>query len=135
LAYSGGLLDAIRKRNEDFAIVWKSQAWDMVVWVIPKGTVNLKEALDFIVFASDPKRMAVQAELHAYAPVRRSAMAFIDDRVRKYLPTANENAGNALRIDYKWWITHKQALEIKARFAQWRAEKPWRYNFNPLDES
>ena len=60
-AYSGGILDAIKKRNEDLAIVWDGQVWDMVVWVIPKGTVNLKEALDFIVFASDPKRMAVQA--------------------------------------------------------------------------
>jgi len=134
-AYSGGILDAIKKRNEDLAIVWDGQVWDMVVWVIPKGTVNLKEAIDFIVFASDPKRMAVQANHIAYAPVRKSAMAFIDESVRKYLPTTKENAGNALRIDYKWWIANKQAIEIKARFAQWRIEKPWRYNFNPPDES
>lgn len=93
--------------------------------------VNLKEALDFIVFASDPKRMAVMAELNAYAPVRKSAMAFIDDSVRKYLPTSKENADNALRMGYKWWITNKQAIEIEARFAQWRVEKPWRYHFEP----
>jgi putative spermidine/putrescine transport system substrate-binding protein len=134
-AYSGGILDAIKKRNEDLAIVWDGEFWDILVWVIPKGTVNLKEALDFIVFASDPKRMAVQANHIAYAPVRKSAMAFIDDRVRKYLPTTKENAGNALRVNYKWWITNKQAIEIKARFAQWRIEKPWRYNFNRPDES
>jgi len=130
-AYSGGILDAIQKRNEDLAIVWDGQVWDMVVWVIPKGTVNLKEAIDFIVFASDPKRMAVQANHIAYAPVRKSAMAFIDDRVRKYLPTTKENSGNVLRIDYKWWITNKKAIEIKARFAQWRVEKPWRPDFDP----
>ena len=134
-AYSGGILDAIRNRNEDLAIVWDSRAWDMVVWVIPKGAVNLKEALDFIVFASDPKRMALQAELHAYAPVRKSAMALIGDSVRKYLPTTKENAGNVLRIDYKWWATNKQAIEIETRFARWRNEKPWRYNPNPRDES
>jgi putative spermidine/putrescine transport system substrate-binding protein len=134
-AYSGGILDAIKKRNEDLAIVWDGEFWDILVWVIPKGTVNLKEALDFIVFASDPKRMAVQANHIAYAPVRKSAMAFIDDRVRKYLPTTKENAGNALRVNYKWWITHKKAIEIKARFARWRNEKPWRYNFNRPDES
>jgi len=128
-AYSGGILDAIKKRNENLGIVWDGQVWDMVVWVIPKGTANLKEAIDFIVFASDPKRMAFQANHIAYAPARKSAMAFIDDRVRKYLPTAKKNAGNALRVDYKWWNTYKQAIEIKARFAQWRIEKPWRYNF------
>ncbi len=130
-AYSGGILDAIRKRNEDLAIVWDGQVWDIVVWVIPKGTVNLKKALDFIVFASDPKRMAVHANYISYAPVRKSAMAFIDDSVRKYLPTAKENAGNVLRLDYKWWLTNKKAIEIAARFAQWRVEKPWRYHFEP----
>jgi putative spermidine/putrescine transport system substrate-binding protein len=134
-APSGRIFNAIRDRNEDLAIVWDGQVWNMNVWIIPKGTANLKEALDFIVFASDPKRMAVQAELNAYAPVRKSAMAFVDDSVRKYLPTAKENAGNVLRIDYKWWATHKQAIEVEARFAQWRIEKPWRYDFNRLDES
>ena len=38
-------------------------------------------------------------------------------------------------MGFKWWSTNKQAIEIEARFAQWRVEKPWRYNFNPLDES
>ena len=130
-AYSGGILDAIKKRNEDLAIVWDGQVWDMLVWMIPKGTVNLKEALDFIVFASDPKRMAAHANYISYAPVRKSAVTYIDDRVRKYLLTTNKNVGNILRIDHKWWITNKQAIAIKARFAQWRVEKPWRPDFDP----
>jgi putative spermidine/putrescine transport system substrate-binding protein len=130
-AYSGTILDAIKKHNQDLAVIWDGQVWDMGVWMIPKGTVNFKEALDFIVFASEPKRMAVQANHIAYAPARKSAMAFIDDRVRKYLPTAKENAGNVLRIDYKWWITNKKAIQIKARFAQWRLEKTWRPDFRP----
>jgi putative spermidine/putrescine transport system substrate-binding protein len=129
-AYSGGILDAIRNRNEDLAIVWDSRAWDMVVWVIPKGAVNLKEAYDFIVFASDPKRMAAHANYISYAPVRKSAVAYLDDSVRKYIPTANKKVGNILRIDHKWWINNKKATEIEARFAQWRVEKPWRYQFD-----
>jgi len=134
-AYSGRIFNAIRDRSEDLAIVWDGQVRDAEVWVIPKGTANLKEALDFIVFASDPKRMAVHAELNAYAPVRKSAMAFVDDSVREYLPTAKENVGNVIGMGYKWWTTNKKAIEIEARFARWRVEKPWRYNFNPLDES
>ncbi len=134
-AYSGRIFNAIKDRSEDLAIVWDGQVRDAEVWVIPKGTANLKEALDFIVFASDPKRMAVHAELNAYAPVRKSAMAFIDDSVRKYLPTAKENVGNVIGMGYKWWTTNKKAIEIEARFAQWRVEKPWRYKFNPPDES
>jgi putative spermidine/putrescine transport system substrate-binding protein len=130
-AYSGGMLDAIKKGNEEFAIVWDGQVWDMVVWVIPKGTVNLKEAFDFIVFASDPKRMAVHANYISYAPVRKSAMAFMDGSLQKYLMTSKENGANVLRIDYKWWLNNKKSIEIAARFAQWRVEKPWRYRFAP----
>ena len=130
-AWNGRIFSAIKDRNEDLAIVWDGQVWDMDVWVIPKGTANLKEALDFIVFASDPKRMAVQTEHIAYAPVRKSAMAFVGDSVRKYLPTAKENALNVLPIGYEWWATHEQAME--GRFARWREEKPWRYNFDRLD--
>jgi len=132
-AYSGRIFNAIRDRSEDLAIVWDGQVRDAEVWVIPKGTANLKEALDFIVFASDPKRMAVHAELNAYAPVRKSAMAFVDDSVREYLPTAKENVGNVIGMGYKWWTTNKKAIEIEARFAQWRVEKPWRYQFDRQD--
>jgi len=71
-AWSGRIFDAIKEGSEDLAIVWDGQIWDMDVWVITKGTSNLKEALDFIVFASGPKRMAVQADHIAYAPVRKS---------------------------------------------------------------
>jgi putative spermidine/putrescine transport system substrate-binding protein len=131
-AWSGRIFDAVKEGGESLAIVWDGQIWDTEVWVIPKGSVNLKEALDFIVFASDPQRMAVQADHIAYAPVRKSAMAFVEESIRKYLPTAKENARNALRSDYKWWSTNAQALALEERFAQWRVEKPWRYNFNRL---
>jgi hypothetical protein len=36
-------------------------------------------------------------------------------------------------MGYKWWTTNKKAIEIEARFAQWRAEKPWRYQFDRQD--
>jgi len=132
-AWSGRIFDALKDRKGDLAIIWDGQIWDMDVWVIPKGAANHKEALDFIAFASDPKRMAVQANNIAYAPVRKSAMVFIDDRVRKHLPTAKENAGNVLRIGYEWWANNPQAAAMEERFTQWRVEKPWRYNFNRFD--
>ena len=77
--------------------------------------------------------MAVQADHIAYAPVGKSAMVFIDESIRKYLPTAKENARDVLWNDFNWWSTNAQAIAIEERFAQWRVEKPWRYNFNRLD--
>ena len=132
-AWSGRVFDAIKERGEDLAIVWDGQLWNMEVWVIPKGTANLGEALDFIVFASDPTRMAIQANHTAYAPARKSAMALIDDSVQKYLPTSKENARNVLRIGYEWWATNENASAMEERFTRWRAEKSWRYDFERLD--
>ena len=132
-AWSGRIFDAIREDGANLAIVWDGQIRDTEVWAIAKGSANLEEALDFIVFASDPKRMAVQADHIAYAPVRKSAMVFIDESIRKYLPTAKENARDVLWNDFNWWSTNAQAIAIEERFAQWRVEKPWRYNFNRLD--
>jgi hypothetical protein len=34
-------------------------------------------------------------------------------------------------MGFKWWATNKKAIEIEARFAQWRAEKTWSYEFDP----
>ena len=130
-AWNGRIYNALKDHNEDLAIVWDGQVWDLAVWVIPKGTANLKEALDFLVFASDPKRMAVEAEHIAYGPARKSSMALVGDSVRKHLPTAKENTRSALQIDYKWWAVHQKAMEV--RFARWREKKPWRYDFNRLD--
>ena len=47
-AWNGRIYNAIKEHGEDFAILWDGQIWDFEGWVIPKGTNNLKEALDFI---------------------------------------------------------------------------------------
>ena len=128
-AWNGRIYNANKDHNADFNIVWDGQIWDLEGWVIPKGTSNYKEALDFLVFSSDPKRMAKQAQYIAYGPARKSSMALVGDKVRKYLPTAKENARNALQFDFLWWADHKEAME--ERFRKWLRKKTWRYNFAP----
>lgn len=115
----------------NYGIIWDGQVWDLEVWVILKGTENLKAALDFIGFASDPKRMAEQARLIAYGPARKSAMTLVGEDVRRQLPTAKENKRNALQFDFKWWSVNQSAME--ARFASWLKAGTRRYRFSPPD--
>ena len=132
-AWNGRIYNAIKEHGEDFAIVWDGQIWDFEGWVIPKGTNNLKEALDFIAFSSDPKRMAKQTQYIAYSPSRKSAMAIVDDNVLRHLPTAEENARNSLQFNFRWWADNKVAIE--ERFAKWLSEGSWGYDFNALDKN
>jgi putative spermidine/putrescine transport system substrate-binding protein len=132
-AWNGRIYNSIKDLGEDFVIVWDGHIRDLGVWVIPKGTNNLEEALDFLVFSSDPKRMAIQAQYIAYGPARKSSMALVGDEVRKYLPTAEENARNALQFNFLWWADNKVAME--KRFAKWLSKGSWRYDFSADDEN
>jgi putative spermidine/putrescine transport system substrate-binding protein len=130
-AWNGRIFNAKQNRGENCTIVWDGQVWDLEVWVIPKGTENLKEALDFIGFASDPRRMAEQAKHIAYGPARKSAIALVSEDVRKQLPTAKENGRNALQLDFRWWSENGAAMEV--RFSKWLKTKARRYKFNAPD--
>jgi putative spermidine/putrescine transport system substrate-binding protein len=130
-AWNGRIFSAKQNRGGNSTIVWDGQVWDLEVWVIPKGTENLKEALDFIGFASDPRRMAEQAKLIAYGPARKSAMALVSEDVRNQLPTAKENKRNALQFDFKWWSENGAAMEV--RFSKWLKTGARRYKFNAPD--
>jgi putative spermidine/putrescine transport system substrate-binding protein len=131
-AWNGRIYNAIKELGEDFTILWDGQIRDLEVWAIPKGTNNLEEALDFLIFSSDPKRMAMQAQYIAYGPARKSSMALVSDKVRRYLPTAEENSRNDLQFNFLWWADNKVAME--ARFAKWLSKGSWRYDFTEPDK-
>jgi putative spermidine/putrescine transport system substrate-binding protein len=80
--------------------------------------------LRFIAFATDPGRLAVQAQLIAYGPMRKSALALVGKHpvvgveMLAFLPTAPDNFKKALKFDEGWWDTNGAALQ--SRFEAWR---------------
>lgn len=119
-AYNGRLYHAIAQNDKNFAIVWDRQIWDMDLWAIPKHSLNKDTALDFIKFSTAPERLAAQAEIIAYGPARKSAMAYVPDEVKPHLPTAFPNMKTALRLDADWWAANQARLN--ERFEAWLAE-------------
>jgi len=118
-AFNGRVYAAIADEDQPFAIIWDGQVWDMDLWSVVKGTKNLDAAMKFIAFASRPERMAHQAEIIAYSPVRESALPMVADAVRPHLPTYEPNFRNALQNDAQWWADHLDALNV--RFNAWLA--------------
>lgn len=131
-AWNGRIFDEVERRGGAIGILWDHPVWSLDVWAIPKDAVNGAEAMEFIAFATTAERMAAQADLIAYGPMRRSAGPLVDPAVQPFLPTAEGRAEGAIRIDYAWWAEH-QAV-IGRQFDAWlRNEDGFVYNFNRDD--
>jgi putative spermidine/putrescine transport system substrate-binding protein len=124
--YSGRIFRAAVSAREGVDVIWDGQIYDLDLWAIPKGAANKDEARRFIAFATEPARMAAQAELIAYGPMRKSAITLvgkhpnIDIEMKSYLPTAPDNFRKALKFDEVWWAGHGE--ELGKRFQAWREQ-------------
>ncbi|MFZ2018664.1 MAG: ABC transporter substrate-binding protein [Methyloceanibacter sp.] len=122
--YSGRIFRAAVGDSKRLGVIWDGQVYDLDIWAIPKGAKNKDGAKRFIVFASDPARLAAQAELIAYGPMRKSALQLvgkhpvINVEMKDFLPTSPDNFKKALRFDEAWWSAHGE--ELTKRFQEWR---------------
>ena len=122
--YSGRIFRAAVGDRQRLGVIWDGQIYDLDFWAIPKGAKNKDGAKRFITFATDPARLAAQAQLIAYGPMRKSAISLvgkhpvIDVEMKDFLPTAPDNFKKALRFDDAWWSAHGE--ELAKRFQEWR---------------
>jgi putative spermidine/putrescine transport system substrate-binding protein len=125
-SYSGRIFRAAVGQRQRLGVIWDGQIYDLDLWAIPKGAKNKAAAMRFIAFATEPERLAAQARLIAYGPMRKSALELVGQHpvinvdMKDFLPTAPDNFKTALRFDDAWWTQHGEAL--KKRFEAWRAE-------------
>jgi putative spermidine/putrescine transport system substrate-binding protein len=124
--YSGRIFRAALAARQRIDVVWEGQIYDLDLWAIPKASKNKDEAKRFIAFATDPAQMAAQAELIAYGPMRKSAIALVGKHpkigieMKSFLPTAPDNFQKALKFDEAWWSTHGE--ELGKRFQAWKEQ-------------
>jgi putative spermidine/putrescine transport system substrate-binding protein len=122
--YSGRIFRAAVGDRQRLGVIWDGQVYDLDLWAIPKGAKNKDGAMRFITFATDPARLAAQAQLIAYGPMRKSALELvgkhpvIDVEMKGFLPTAPDNFKKALKFDDAWWSAHGE--ELQKRFEEWR---------------
>lgn len=121
--YSGRIFRATVGDRQRLGVIWDGQIYDLDLWAIPKNARNKDGARRFITFATDPARLAAQAQLIAYGPMRKSALALvgkhpvIDVEMKDFLPTAPDNFKRALKFDAAWWSSH--SAELTKRFEEW----------------
>ena len=120
-AYNGRIYSAMVTDKKPFGFLWDGQVKNIEGYAIVKGAKNLKEAQQFIRYATQADVVAKMAPLTAYGPVRKSAMPLVDAKVAPYLPTAPANQGGAINVDVGFWADHGDDLNQK--FAVWLGRK------------
>ena len=124
--YSGRIFRAAILNRQRIDTIWDAQIYDLDLWAIPKSSPHKEAAKRFITFATAPERMAEQAALIAYGPMRKSAIdqvgknPTLDVEVKTFLPTAPDNFKTALKFDQAFWDAHGE--ELGKRFKDWRAK-------------
>jgi len=122
--YSGRIFRALAGGGDRMDLLWDGQIYDLDIWAIPKTAPNKDAAKRFIAFAAAPERLAAQARLIGYGPMRKSAIPLVGKHpevgveMMRFLPTAPENFKNALKFDEAWWNEH--GGELTKRFETWR---------------
>ena len=125
-AYNGRIFDAALKDKKPFEIVWDGQIWDIDLWVIPKGSPNKAQALEFLKFSTSTQALAEQAKWISYAPARQSSIPLVgkfqDGKtdMAPHMPTSPKNFTNAVQNDFLYWADRQD--ELTKRFNAWLAQ-------------
>jgi putative spermidine/putrescine transport system substrate-binding protein len=115
-----GRIDAAQREGKNLQITWTGGIYDLDYWAMPKGTPNKDMAQKFIAMASSPDAQAEYARNISYGPTNNKALAKLDAKVLKLLPTSPANSKDALQFNVNFWADQGEALE--KRFAAWAAQ-------------
>ncbi|MBN2742207.1 MAG: ABC transporter substrate-binding protein [Rhodobacteraceae bacterium] len=124
-AYNGRIFNAKVAENQPFKIVWDGQVLDFDLFVIPKGAPHMKEAKEYLKFATSTPQLANQAKWISYGPARKSSAPLVGlyqdgkTEMGPEMPTAEANMKNALVNDFEFWADHD--TELSERFNAWLA--------------
>lgn len=111
---NGRIFNAIQHEGKPFTIVWNNNMYDLGAWSIVKGTPKLKQALEFVAFATSTKALTGFQDV-AYGPPRKSSMAQVDKAIVQALPTSHLDEGT--RVDSVFWADYGESLGEK--FNEW----------------
>jgi putative spermidine/putrescine transport system substrate-binding protein len=117
--FHGRIYDANTKDGKNFAVFWDGQITVPDLFVVVKGSKNVKTAMDFVMFATGTKPLADQTKFIPYAPARKSSLKLVEDKTKLWLPGPAQS-GRGFQTDAGWWADH--ADELNQKFAAWLAK-------------
>jgi len=104
-------------KGADVSIVWNQNLWGVDNWAILAGTPNADACREFIKFASDPKRQAIQAEFFPAGFTQPDAFKYVKPEIARLSPTAPDNMKSGVQINARYWLENQAA--VIERFNGW----------------
>ncbi len=75
-------------------------------FLIPRGSKNKREAMEFISFVLEPDNQANFSKRIPYGPVRTAAMEQLTPARQAMMPSAPENFSKGFLMNSTWWADH-----------------------------
>ena len=116
---NGRATQSILDHKAPFAFVWNGATYSghSEGWFVPTGCPNPIGGMKFLDIVGRAEYQAVFARLLYYAPQNPKAIALLDDRIAKLMPSYPANEKVAHVIDYTWWADN--AATVQRRFQEW----------------
>jgi len=116
-APNGRVAVANRTEHHNFGLQWSGALLSVDWWVVPKGSVFLRAAQQFLYFAGTP---AIEAHVVATVPypgLAKGVNDFIPPDLQAVSPTTAQNSQAAVLVDDSFWRDNQDKLST--RFASW----------------
>ena len=116
---NGRATQSILDHKAPFALVWNGAIFSGhgEGWFVPTGCPNPIGGMKFLDFVGRAEYQAVFARLLYYAPQNPKAIALLEDKIAKLMPSypANEKVSHIVNFD--WWADNLKA--VQRRFEEW----------------
>ena len=116
---NGRATQSILDHQAPFALVWNEATYSGhgEGWIVPAGCPNPVGGMKFLDIVGRAEYQAVFSRLLYYAPQNPNAIALLDDRIARLMPSHPDNEKLAHVINFNWWADNQAA--VQRRFEQW----------------
>lgn len=122
-----GRLIAMKAQGAPVDVEYNQSLAKIDYWMVPKGAKHRQNAMRFIAFYHDPKRLGDYANAYpVFGPINRKSTPHIEPKVLENLATSPKHAAGLIYINEEWWSAEdadgKSNFEkVLDRWNQWIA--------------
>jgi putative spermidine/putrescine transport system substrate-binding protein len=115
-----GRVIAANKSGQNLKMIWNQSMFTWDSWVILKGSPNTASAYKLLEYLGNAPRQAEQLKLLANGLSNKQTVSLAEKALLADLPSAPENAANAIEISATFWLDNFDKLSD--RFTKWAAQ-------------
>ncbi|MEA2780132.1 MAG: putative spermidine/putrescine transport system substrate-binding protein [Rhodospirillaceae bacterium] len=113
-----GRIYALQQTGANVGLSWNQNMALADILVVPKGTKNKQQAMEFLARATSAEGQAALANATAYAPINKDSVPLLDKKMLPLMPF--EHTDSQVTLDLSYWAKNRDA--IADRWYAWQAK-------------